>query len=266
MVDIDVHFGNGTAELLKDDPGAFFASVHMIYGDDNDGNEEQKPSTSSKVGRDCDDEGNNGFYPSMLGTTEVTDNYVSVGVFPPHTTPAPKGERIYFGRYPASAVKAKELKVEKRECSADGEDMAVEEIVTDADRVESNAGEEEENIFTTQTAPPALSEECDMQVQEEIEAEGGDGDGDGDVCEGDNGHTVGGDDGEQSTHSTPPKSDPHPSSRSATPTDHIDAVTDSGLKSTDRSKKEFRGVAGFRRGLSDVIIPQVRNREMGRTA
>ena len=32
IVDIDVHFGNGTAELLKDDPRAFFASVHMIYG------------------------------------------------------------------------------------------------------------------------------------------------------------------------------------------------------------------------------------------
>ena len=32
VVDIDVHFGNGTAELLKDDPRAFFASVHMIYG------------------------------------------------------------------------------------------------------------------------------------------------------------------------------------------------------------------------------------------
>ena len=33
VVDIDVHFGNGTAELLKDDPRAFFASVHMIYGE-----------------------------------------------------------------------------------------------------------------------------------------------------------------------------------------------------------------------------------------
>ena len=37
IVDIDVHFGNGTAELLRGDPNAFFASVHMIYGETNEG-------------------------------------------------------------------------------------------------------------------------------------------------------------------------------------------------------------------------------------
>ena len=31
VVDIDVHFGNGTAELLHGDPDAFFASVHMRH-------------------------------------------------------------------------------------------------------------------------------------------------------------------------------------------------------------------------------------------
>jgi acetoin utilization deacetylase AcuC-like enzyme len=30
VVDIDVHFGNGTAEILRNDPKAFFASVHMV--------------------------------------------------------------------------------------------------------------------------------------------------------------------------------------------------------------------------------------------
>lgn len=262
-MDIDVHFGNGTAELLKDDPGAFFASVHMIYGDDNDGNEEPKAATSSnKMGRDRDDEGNNGFYPSMLGTTEVTDNYVSVGVFPPHTTPPPKGERIYFGRYPAATVKAREMKVEKRE-SGDGEekDVAVEDVATDADRVEGTSGdaleieEEDENISTAQAAPSALAEVNDMDVEAQEEGEGEMGD---DVREGENGHAATGSNGEQSTHSTPPKSPLHPSiPHSATPTDHAGAVTDSGLKATDPSRGEFRGVAGFRRGLSDVIIPQV---------
>ena len=37
VVDIDVHFGNGTAELLKGDPNAFFACVHMIHGEGNKG-------------------------------------------------------------------------------------------------------------------------------------------------------------------------------------------------------------------------------------
>jgi acetoin utilization deacetylase AcuC-like enzyme len=72
VVDIDVHFGNGTAELLRGDPRAFFASVHMIYGEGNDGSDEAE---AGKAGA--------GFYPALLGVTEVTDNYVSVGVYPP---------------------------------------------------------------------------------------------------------------------------------------------------------------------------------------
>lgn len=80
VVDIDVHFGNGTAEILKGDPGAFFASVHMIYGDDNDGNNPVVAIESSDQATRST--GLGGFYPSLLGKTEITDNYVSVGVFP----------------------------------------------------------------------------------------------------------------------------------------------------------------------------------------
>jgi len=92
IVDIDVHFGNGTAELLRNDPNSFFASVHMIYGEDNDGlksSEVSKTKTSTILD---DGEVNHprktrasqslGFYPARLGATEVTDNYVSVGVYP----------------------------------------------------------------------------------------------------------------------------------------------------------------------------------------
>jgi acetoin utilization deacetylase AcuC-like enzyme len=72
IVDIDVHFGNGTAEIVKDDPNTFFASIHMIYGPKNDGN--FCPIVNQNCG--C------GFYPTHQGLTEVSDHYVSVGVFP----------------------------------------------------------------------------------------------------------------------------------------------------------------------------------------
>lgn len=80
VVDIDVHFGNGTAEILRGDPDAFFASVHMVYGPQNDGrNQHGKPSLGSPGGT----EGTAvGFYPAELGRTEVTDRYVCVGVQP----------------------------------------------------------------------------------------------------------------------------------------------------------------------------------------
>jgi hypothetical protein len=89
VVDIDVHFGNGTAELLRNDPNAFFASVHMIYGEDNDG---LKTESAKRIKSDKTDEAGNtkkpraaeslGFYPARMGLTEVTDTYVSVGVYP----------------------------------------------------------------------------------------------------------------------------------------------------------------------------------------
>lgn len=71
VVDIDVHFGNGTAEILQHDPDTFFASVHMIYGEKNDGH----------FGVESNKEF--GFYPANQGVTDVTDSYVSIGVFPP---------------------------------------------------------------------------------------------------------------------------------------------------------------------------------------
>ena len=100
VVDIDVHFGNGTAELLRNDPNAFFASVHMIYGEDNDGlksesnkriksepsstlhnNNNEAEETEGKVKKTRASE-SLGFYPARMGLTEVTDTYVSVGVYP----------------------------------------------------------------------------------------------------------------------------------------------------------------------------------------
>lgn len=96
VVDIDVHFGNGTAELLRNDPNAFFASVHMIYGEDNDGSKADRAKRRKKENRPASDAATNGekgkvksraadsmgFYPAQLGVTEITDTYVSVGVYP----------------------------------------------------------------------------------------------------------------------------------------------------------------------------------------
>ncbi len=72
IVDIDVHFGNGTAEIVRGDPNTFFASVHMVYGPNNDGN----------FGPNCRKSCKCGFYPSSQGLTELSDNFVLVGVQP----------------------------------------------------------------------------------------------------------------------------------------------------------------------------------------
>jgi acetoin utilization deacetylase AcuC-like enzyme len=69
VVDIDVHFGNGTAELLRNDPNAFFASVHMLYND-------------AGVDQDAKQSSEKKFYPEPLGATEYSDNYVSIGLKP----------------------------------------------------------------------------------------------------------------------------------------------------------------------------------------
>lgn len=127
VVDIDVHFGNGTSDVLKGDPNAFFASVHMVYGNGNNSTyypccgqtkeprvHQNKESTSNvmdvetngsagataasssaavKLQRElsttlasCPDarshQDSNGFYPAGLGVTEISDNYMCVGVFP----------------------------------------------------------------------------------------------------------------------------------------------------------------------------------------
>ncbi len=85
VVDIDVHFGNGTYEILKNDPRSFFASVHMIHGYDNDGFSETQiksccPMPHNK--KKSNTRFQEGFYPSMLGCCEINDNIVSVGVYP----------------------------------------------------------------------------------------------------------------------------------------------------------------------------------------
>ena len=90
VVDIDVHMGNGTAELLKGDPRAFFASVHMIYGEENNGVVRPRPapgvvfeSTAGELESSVRNEVySGGFYPAKLGRSELSDNYLSLGVFP----------------------------------------------------------------------------------------------------------------------------------------------------------------------------------------
>ena len=87
VVDIDVHFGNGTAELLKNDPGAFFASVHMIYGDENKGMpaaeaevinpEVAQLSSSSTQSKTVKSSNSDGFYPAELGTHIHSFMYLS---------------------------------------------------------------------------------------------------------------------------------------------------------------------------------------------
>jgi acetoin utilization deacetylase AcuC-like enzyme len=85
VVDFDVHFGNGTADILQGDPNAFFASVHMVYGPNNDGQTtEQNLEDASTHGKSRPVAAGTamGFYPAQLGRTEITDNYVCIGVQP----------------------------------------------------------------------------------------------------------------------------------------------------------------------------------------
>jgi hypothetical protein len=80
IIDIDVHFGNGTAELLRGDPMAFFACIHMIHGEENKGFR----SRGIKRGpyADTSPTYEQGFYPNDMGSTEISDRYMSIGVFP----------------------------------------------------------------------------------------------------------------------------------------------------------------------------------------
>lgn len=75
IVDIDANFGNGTAEIFEHDDRTFFASVHMIYGNNNDGIRQKK---------------SHGFFPESLGVTAVRDNYVSIGLQPDKITKSSK--------------------------------------------------------------------------------------------------------------------------------------------------------------------------------
>ena len=64
VIDIDAHFGNGTAEIFEGDPHAFYSSVHLQY-----------------------DGPKNFFFPSstccILGAEERNPNRVLVNVYPP---------------------------------------------------------------------------------------------------------------------------------------------------------------------------------------
>lgn len=103
IVDFDVHFGNGTADILKGDPNAFFASVHMVYGPKNDGVPAVTTETSSATEESTTIQQQQqqqqqkkktkplpapqpgtamGFYPAQLGQTEIHDNFICVGVQP----------------------------------------------------------------------------------------------------------------------------------------------------------------------------------------
>jgi hypothetical protein len=87
IVDIDVHFGNGTADILKGDPRSFFGCVHMTHGEDNAGFSKQEVARCCRAPR-RENEGDNldrlrqGFFPHALGCSEVSENFVSVGVYP----------------------------------------------------------------------------------------------------------------------------------------------------------------------------------------
>lgn len=245
VVDIDVHFGNGTAELLRGDPRSFFASVHMIYGDGNDGHDDKHDAFSGKAGVRADEEGAYGFYPSLLGTTEVTDNYVSVGVFPPHPVKPTKPERNYFGRNPAASKTF---------------NLAKSEIVDESSEKNENEGEDVED--TVEENADSVDVEIDVGV---------DVDTDGAELE------------ESSSSSSKmdlaldrPEECPASPIRSSSTENLLQSVetvkaeaakveveAETKAESKGRVKGsplgEFRGAAGFRQALLDVIIPQMEN-------
>jgi acetoin utilization deacetylase AcuC-like enzyme len=86
VVDIDVHYGNGTADILAHDPDSFFASVHMIYGPRNDGKTANNPLNNSTPNQEQLPRRNMGFYPATLGASQVSDRLVLVGVEPENMT------------------------------------------------------------------------------------------------------------------------------------------------------------------------------------
>jgi Histone deacetylase domain len=223
VVDIDVHFGNGTAELLRGDPRAFFASVHMIYGDENSGSSEEK-----KQGPRSNEEESSGFYPSLLGTTEVTDTYVSVGVFPP--LPSTKGERNYFGRNPAASRESKEIKIE-RVSSGDSLAMVIESSGSSSSS--NKVSKDPQHCDSDATAVSSVHDSGTVQPVTPSSRTPSSNQGDREkVKEGGREHPS----SETKSHSTP------------------------GAKRGPLG--DFRGVAGFRRALSDVIIPQVKHSEL----
>ena len=233
-----MHFGNGTAELLRGDPRSFFASVHMIYGDGNDGHDDKHDAFSGKAGIKTDEEGAYGFYPSLLGTTEVTDNYVSVGVFPPHPVQPTKPERNYFGRNPAAA---KTVSVAKSESVDEGSEKNEEEDVEDtveenADSVDVDVGvdvdtdgaELEESSSSRMDLALDQPEECSSSPIRSSSTEN--------LLESVEVETV---------------------KAEAVKVETVEVEAESKARVNGSRLGEFRGAAGFRQALLDVIIPQM---------
>jgi hypothetical protein len=236
-----VHFGNGTAELLRGDPRSFFASVHMIYGDGNDGHDDKHDAFSGKAGIKADEEGAYGFYPSLLGTTEVTDNYVSVGVFPPHPVQPTKPERNYFGRNPAAA---KTVNVAKSESVDEGSEKNEEEDVEDT--VEENANSVDVDVgVDVDTDGAELEESSSSRMDLAL-------------------------DQSEECSSSPIRSSSTENLLESVETAVVEAAAVETVKvetvEVEAESKarvngsplgEFRGAAGFRKALLDVIIPQM---------
>ena len=231
-----MHFGNGTAELLRGDPRAFFASVHMIYGDGNDGHDDKHDASagSGKAGIKADEEGAYGFYPSLLGTTEVTDNYVSVGVFPPHPVQPSKPERNYFGRNNSATTVAV-----KSENASKYERVDVSDEKRKGDIVDRNRSTDSVDVAELDGSRMDLSldqpEDCSSSPQpEECTSSPLPPRGNDNIDEG------------VDTNKVRVKSE----SKSS-----IGAGTRAGVSGSPMG--EFRGAAGFRQALLDVIIPQM---------
>jgi hypothetical protein len=208
----------------------------MIYGDGNDGHDDKHDAFSGKAGIKADEEGAYGFYPSLLGTTEVTDNYVSVGVFPPHPVQPTKPERNYFGRNPAAA---KTVSVAKTESVDGGSEKNEEEDVEDT--VEENADSVDVDVgvdVDTDGAELAKSSSSRMDLALDQPEE----------CS-----------------SSPIRSSSTDNLLESVETAAVEAAKVETVEVEAESKArvngsplgEFRGAAGFRQALLDVIIPQM---------
>ena len=146
VVDIDVHFGNGTAEILKGDPRAFFASVHMVCGTINAGVDDEDKDLTSSYATTCSNYSCTidhvikrklcpGFYPSELGRTELSDNYVSVGILPGDVVVPVKG-KIRGGDS------------DDDDDGAEDEDASVDEDINDRDSDEDHLGDDRMDVST----------------------------------------------------------------------------------------------------------------------
>jgi hypothetical protein len=234
IVDIDVHFGNGTAELLRNDPNSFFASVHMIYGEDNDGmkkkDDEDDASASSAPPRKTRPSQSLGFYPARLGSTEVTANYVSVGVYP---LPAATSSRKSGGGGGASKKKRKPT-----DYDSDGAAAPATTTIADDDDDENEGGVGVGHSSNSGAVEVNVSQSIDMTEEDSTDV---------------------------STAAAPMNTqDPTDSSQTSNKSVAADGMNqDDRLASSDATdsigmiNKPFVGSAGFLEALESVIIPQM---------